>query len=218
MSHNRPIGILGGTFDPPHFGHLRPALELVETLELDHMRLIPSHIPPHRPQPVATATQRLAMLQRACGEERRFQVDDRELQRNGPSYTLDTLRALREQWPDRPICFCLGMDALLGLPQWYHWQELTELAHIVVSYRPGWSLKSAELDEDLREWLKPRLTRNMADLQQQHFGHVWLQEVSQLAISATDIRRRIAEGHSPRFLMPEPVWQYIQQQQLYGVR
>ena len=215
MSLPAPIGILGGTFDPPHLGHLRPALELLEALGMRHMYLIPSRVPPHRPAPQASPAQRLAMLQLAVADEPRLIVDDRELRRDGPSYTVDTLRSLRKQWPDTPLCFCMGMDAFLGLPQWYDWRQLTELAHIVVSHRPGWQLDGTVLSAELQAWLAAHRADQAQELQQTTAGKVWLQPVSQLAISATAIRQCIAAGGSARYLVPEAVWRYIQQQQLY---
>ena len=132
------IGILGGTFDPIHYGHLTPAREAMQALGLEHIRLMPNHIPPHRPQPVASSEQRLAMVTLAASEFGGFQVDDRELRRQSPSFTFDTLRQLRHELPDTPICFLIGMDSLLSLPTWHRWQELTDYAHLVVSVRPGW--------------------------------------------------------------------------------
>ncbi|MFU8837465.1 MAG: nicotinate-nucleotide adenylyltransferase [Thiohalomonadaceae bacterium] len=210
-----PIGILGGTFDPVHFGHLRPALELLEELNFAQILLIPSQHPPHRPQPEASPAQRLAMLQQAVASEPRLVVDARELERDGPSYTVDTLRSLRTQWPDTPLCFCLGLDAFLGLPQWYNWRELSSLAHLVVSHRPGWQLDSETMSEALQHWLTTHRADSTGELHDALAGKIWLQQVSQLAISATGIRQGIAAGHSARYLLPDPVWDYIQQQQLY---
>jgi nicotinate-nucleotide adenylyltransferase len=155
------------------------------------------------------------MLQQAVACEPRFVVDGRELERDGPSYTVDTLRSLRAQWPDTPLCFCLGVDAFLGLPQWYNWRELLQLAHLVVSHRPGWQLDAGAMSAELQDWLTAHRASSADELQDAPAGKVWLQQVSQLAISATEIRQRIAAGHSAQYLLPEPVWDYIQQQQLY---
>lgn len=164
---------------------------------------------------MASATQRLAMLTQASADEPRFQVDNCELLRSGPSYTVDTLRAMRKQWPDTPLCLCLGLDAFLGFTQWYHWREVQDLAHVVVSYRPGWELASHTLDAELQHYLQQCQASDVRELGQQLAGKIWLQQVSQLAISATDIRQRIANGRSARYLLPETVWKYIQQQRLY---
>ncbi len=212
-----PIGIFGGTFDPPHYGHLRPALELAEGLDMEQMHMLPANMPPHRPQPEASAQQRLAMLRLAVADEPRLVVDERELQRPGPSYMADTLQSLRDDYPDTPLCLCLGMDAFLQLHRWHQWQRIAELAHIVVAHRPGWALGETPLmAAELAAWYTSCRVDSPEPLRQALAGRVWLQQVSQLAISATEIRRRIAAGLSVRYLLPEPVWHYIQQQQLYS--
>lgn len=212
----QPIGIFGGTFDPVHFGHLRPALELGEALGLERVHLIPCHIPPHRGEPHASAEQRCAMLQLAIAGEPGLVLDRRELERPGPSYMVDTLSSLRAQFGQgRPLCLIIGTDAFLGLPNWYHWQELLQLAHIVVAHRPGWSLEPQHLDPALREVLQRRRLDTVQGLHGAAAGGVWLQAVTQLDISATVIRRLIAGGHSANYLLPQPVWDYIRRQDLY---
>ena len=210
-----PIGLFGGTFDPPHFGHLRPALELCERFAMQHMLFIPANVPPHRPQPMADAEQRLSMLKLAVAEEPSFRVDERELRRPGPSYMVDTLQSLRQEYPSTPLCLCLGMDAFLQLHSWHRWQELGELANILVSHRPGWEWQQNPMDKTLKDWFLGRHTEEVAEIRHSLAGKVCLQQVSQLAISATGIRARASQGLSARFLLPEPVWRYIQQQQLY---
>ena len=130
------IGILGGTFDPVHFGHLRPALEARQALGLDEIRLIPCNVPPHRPQPFASARQRLTMLQGAIAGHAGFVIDERELHRDGPSYTLDTLLSLHADIKGVDLCLLLGMDAFRGLTSWHRWHELIDHCHIVVMTRP----------------------------------------------------------------------------------
>ncbi len=132
------IGILGGTFDPIHHGHLRCAQELLQDLPLDEVRLVPCRIPPHRDTPQASAEQRLRMLKAALDGAPGLTVDDRELSREGPSYTVDTLHSLRAEFGATPLCLIVGMDAFNGLDRWHRWQELIGLAHIVVAHRPGW--------------------------------------------------------------------------------
>ena len=133
-----PIGIFGGTFDPIHYGHLRPALELLETLELAEVRFIPCRIPAHRGLPQVTAEQRLALVRLALADQPGFMADDRELRREGPSYMVDTLASLREDvGPETPLCLIIGADAFRELHTWRRWRELTDWAHIVVMQRPG---------------------------------------------------------------------------------
>ena len=210
-----PVGVFGGTFDPVHFGHLRPALELLEQLSLQRLHLIPSAVPPHRAQPHATVEQRLAMLKLAVAEQTGFVVDERELRRSGPSYMVDTLLSLRAEVGETPLCLILGVDAFLGLPEWHQWQRLIELAHIVVAHRPGWTLDEKSTPQVLRQALQGHWMGDVAELSQRVAGGVLLQSVTQLDISATDIRERIAAGKSANYLLPAAVWQYIQVQDLY---
>jgi len=215
MAMPQAIGIFGGTFDPIHFGHLRPALELQEQLGLQRMLMLPCAVPPHRPQPLASSEQRLAMLQLAIADEPTLELDQRELQRGGPSYMVDTLHSLREELGNTPLCLCLGLDAFLGLPGWHRWQELLELAHIAVAHRPGWKLEQTMIAPELQRLMESHLRTESTALSESPAGAILLQPVTQLAISATDIRERIAAGHSARYLMPEQVWNYIQEKQLY---
>lgn len=204
------IGILGGTFDPVHFGHLRPALDVAQQLNLDHVRLIPSAVPPHREQPVATAQQRTTMLQLAVKNNDRFIVDERELHREGPSYTVDTLKSLRQEFPDSPLYLLLGTDAFLGLQSWHEWQQLITLAHIVVMHRPGEALV---MNKELEAWYQEHRGKEENDLQLA--GFIWPIEVTQLAISATEIRELIAKGSNPQFLLPDAVISLIEMLGLY---
>lgn len=208
----RAIGILGGTFDPIHQGHLQPALEAMHTLQLASLHLMPNHIPPHRPQPVASSNQRLAMARLAAQEFPNVTVDDRELRRLTPSYTIDTLIELRQELPDTPICFLVGMDSLLGLPNWHRWQELAEYAHLVVAVRPGWQ---PELCRQLAEFVASHQVDSPLAVHQQLAGHlIWLQN-QPLALSATALRSRLARGDSLDGLVPQKVADYIRQQGIY---
>ncbi|MGL5037637.1 MAG: nicotinate-nucleotide adenylyltransferase [Aeromonas sp.] len=209
---NPPIGILGGTFDPIHIGHLRPAIEARDALGLGQVRLIPNHIPPHRADPFCSSTQRLAMVKLAAAENRGFVVDERELTRNKPSYTIDTLIELRHELPDTPLCFLMGMDSLLSLPSWHRWQALLDYSHLIVSTRPGWqpnySAKVAQL-------LARHQTTDANALHQHRAGHIWLAENVPIELSATLLRARLAQGQDIRYLLPESVAHYIAKQGLY---
>ncbi len=212
----KPVGLFGGTFDPIHFGHLRPALEVKEQLGLESVYLVPSNVPPHRGEPHASPEQRSVMLQLAIDDEPGLLLDARELERPGPSYTVDTLRSLRREFGEtRPLCLIIGGDAFLGLPSWYHWQELVQLAHIVVAHRPGWMLDEETLDEPLKQLLEQHRLNEAQQLCDAPAGGVLLCAVTQLAISATEIRQRIAAGSSANYLLPQSVWNYIRQQNLY---
>lgn len=203
------IGIFGGTFDPIHYGHLRSALELKELFELDHVRLIPCAQPVHRNQPMATAEQRLAMLQLATQNQTDFVVDAQELQREGGSYTFHTLTALRTIYSNVPLLLFVGSDAFNEFTTWFRWQELFELAHIVVITRPNTALNP------LHDFFKNRLTTDKQQLKQLA-GCLFFQEITQLSISATAIRGMIAARRNPRFLLPDAVIDYIIQHQLYS--
>ena len=145
-SESKPaIGILGGTFDPVHFGHLRTGLDVVEQLGLAQLRLMPCAIPPHRIEPVASASERRLMLELAIKNHPKLVVDDRELSREGPSYTVDTLHSLREDYPDNALFVLMGTDAFCSLPTWSRWQQILELAHIVVMQRADETLQISSI-------------------------------------------------------------------------
>ena len=203
------IGILGGTFDPIHYGHLRSALELKELFELDHVRLIPCAQPVHRDSPTATATQRLEMLQLAVKNQTDLIVDNQELQRAGGSYTFDTLTALRSNYPKVPLLLFIGSDAFNDFTTWFRWKELFNLAHVVVITRPNATLNP------LNEFFKTHLTNDKKILKQEVAGLLFFQQITQLEISATAIRGMITIRKNPCFLLPDAVIDYIYQHQLY---
>lgn len=208
----RRIGVLGGTFDPIHIGHLRGALEVAELLALDEVRLIPSARPPHRDTPLVTAEQRLQLVRLAAEGEPLLRVDDRELARTTPSWTIDTLESLRaELGVDDQLFLLLGWDAFCGLPSWQRWTELLQHCHLLVLQRPD---ADTEAPEALRDLLAARSVNEPAALcgPAGQIAFVWQ---TPLAVSATDIRRRLATGRSVRFLLPDAVLHYIDAHGLY---
>jgi nicotinate-nucleotide adenylyltransferase len=207
-----PIGIFGGTFDPIHFGHLRTAFELLQALRLTEMRFMPAGNPPHREVTIASPEQRLAMVQAATQGQPGFTVDDREIRREGLSYSVDTMRTLRADFPDRALCLVVGMDAFLGLPKWHQWRELLELAHLVVAHRPGWRAPSMG---PLGELLVDRGTGRIGDLHEARNGCIYIHAVTQLEISSTELRKMIGGGRDPRYLMPDAVRDIIEQTGCY---
>lgn len=209
------LGILGGTFDPVHFGHLRPALDVAEKLKLDEIRLIPCGQPPHRQQPVATALQRLSMLRAAVVNQPVFNVDDRELRREGPSYMVDTLLSLKDDFPDQSLCLILGWDAFIGLESWHQWQDIFGLANIVVTHRPGWSMDQINSKSELGKTVAQRLV-DAEELENYNAGKIAFVPVTQLDISATRIREQLRQGQSVSCLLPEMVEQLIINQHIYG--
>jgi nicotinate-nucleotide adenylyltransferase len=208
-----PVGILGGTFNPVHYGHLRSALELVERLQLHQLRLMPCAVPPHREAPSCSAAHRAAMVKLAVAGEPRLACDARELQRLGKSYTIDSLQELREELgAGQSLCLVMGCDAVLGITRWHRWQELLDWAHIVVIARPGWSLPGSGVVAD---WLGSHRLESSQALQQRSAGGIIIEELRPLAISSTEIRGLMQEGQSARYLLPEPVLDYIQMHSLY---
>ncbi len=218
MTRLRPVGILGGTFDPVHVGHLRAALEIRDALGLAQVHLVPAQIPPHRSQPVASAAQRLAMLRLAVRGVAGLAVDDRELQRAGPSYTVDTLTDLRAQLGRRPICLLLGDDAFRGLPGWHCWQTLFELAHLVVMQRPPLAddpQPPPALPAELAQAVRDRWADSAQALADVPAGRVWRQALPPLDISATRVRAVLRAGRSARFLVTDSCLRYIRRHHLY---
>jgi nicotinate-nucleotide adenylyltransferase len=208
------IGVFGGTFDPVHFGHLRPALEIYQALELDELRLIPCRVPPHRSAPRASQGQRLAMLQAAVRAQPGFRIDDREMRRIGPSYTVDTLRSLREEVGSAvTVCLIMGTDAFGDLPAWHRWTEIVELCHLVVMQRPGHAPPSAGVMADMA---RTRRASGREELRDRSAGLVFFQRVTGMEVSGTQIRELIARGLSPRYLIPEAVMAIIETQRVYG--
>lgn len=212
MSELQTIGIFGGTFDPIHLGHLRAALEVKETLNLDTLRIVPSLHPPHRTAPIASATHRLKMASLAIsGSE--LTLDDQEMHRMGPSYSIDTLMALRRQYPQASLCMVVGLDAFLSLPSWYQWEKLIQLANIVVICRAGFQIPPTGMIGDLLEIHSLKPNEKITEFQN---GKIMTQPITTLDISASHIRSMITQNKSPRFLLPEKVLEYIQDQELYG--
>jgi len=200
------IGIFGGTFDPIHIGHLRTAADVQQALALEQVRLIPLQNPPHRTPPIASDAQRLAMLQTAVEANPGFVVDQRELERSGKSYTVDTLRSLKAELPHETLCLLIGSDAFSHFPQWQDPEEILHLAHVIVMHRPTEPVAAHYLD---------RQTDNPQQLNQSNAGQILSQTVTQLDISSSKIREMLMRGESPRYLLPEKVLEIIQNSMLY---
>lgn len=208
------ICIFGGTFDPVHFGHLRTALDVREALGIPRVHLLPCRTPPHRPEPQLPASARLELLQLAVRDEPALQVDTRELERDGPSWMVDTLQSLRnETGADEPLCLALGMDALAGLAGWHRWRDLTGLCHLVVMQRPD---SAWPVEGEVADWLRGALTDDISTLHNAPAGRVIAVPVTQLDISSTAIRKRLAAGENARYLLPEAVLKRITQENWYA--
>jgi nicotinate-nucleotide adenylyltransferase len=213
---NAPLGVMGGTFDPVHFGHLRLAQEAVETLNLERVRWIPAGRPPHRAAPMAPAAHRLEMVRLAIADNPLFELDQAEIRQPDPSYTVDTLARLRrELGPERSIVLLLGTDAFRDLPAWERWRELFDFAHIFVAQRPGHSLTPGGMAAALAtEWRQRAGTPEV--LLAKPAGSVVTYGTTALDISASAIRAHFAQRRSPRYLLPAAVLDYIETHGLYA--
>jgi nicotinate-nucleotide adenylyltransferase len=209
------IGLLGGTFDPVHNGHLRTALEVVELLGLDELRLVPVNSPALRAEPAAPPTERLEMLSLAAAGEPRLRVDDRELRRGGVSYSIDTLRELRHEIGNAAcLCMVVGEDAFAGLERWKDWQLLLDYAHIAVLTRPG---ATPVPPGELATWTAEHLAGDpLATLASRGRGRILRLGLTQLAISSTQIRGLLRAGRPARYLLPDGVLDHIRRTGLYG--
>ena len=198
QTSSQPLAIFGGTFDPVHLGHLSVAWEAAELLDAE-VRLLPASVPPHRAAPVASATQRAAILREALQGQSRLTLDTRELDRAGPSYTIDTLHELRAEQGHRPLVLLVGADAFANLAGWHRWRELFAVAHVGVLSRPG---VSARLPDELKREVTGRRVVDAADLRSLPAGKLIKLAVTPLEISATRIRALLAAGRDPRYLLP----------------
>ena len=208
-----PIGVFGGTFDPIHLGHLRTALELLDKFELAQIRFVPCRYPPDQKSPLASAELRLQMVQLAVSSESDFVVDDRELNRDGPSYSITTLESLRDEFPDCVLALIIGMDAFLAFTSWHRWQDILRLAHLIVARRPGSKLPDTG---DIGELLARHGGRESSDLRRDSAGRIFVHAVTQLEISSSAIREMVGRGADPRFLVSEAVDAIIEESGCYG--
>ncbi|WP_039054939.1 nicotinate-nucleotide adenylyltransferase [Enterobacter sp. Bisph1] len=211
---NHLQALYGGTFDPIHYGHLKPVEALANLIGLSGVIIMPNNVPPHRPQPKASSQQRKQMVELAIADKPLFTLDDRELLRDSPSYTAQTVRAWREeQGPQRPLAFIIGLDSLLTFPSWYQYDTILDNCHLIVTRRPGYPLTMAR--EQDQQWLDAHLTPHADELHALPAGRIFIAETPWFNISATLIRERISHGEECDDLLPPPVLDYINQQGLY---
>ena len=206
------MGVLGGSFDPIHYGHLRVALEVLQTLSLSTLKFIPCKQQVFKNHAPCTAVHRVAMLELAIAGVSAFEVETCEIQRETPSYMVETLLTLQQAYPQQALCLIVGADVAQGFDGWHQWQSIFSLAHIVVVTRPDYDIKTIP-------WLQQRLPQQQVfhpdALHQEKAGKILIFPTSPLAISAQAIRRQLANHHSPRFLLPDAVLNYIHQHHLY---
>lgn len=196
------VGIFGGTFSPIHHGHLRLAIELRERLGLDRVHLVPAGEPPHRGVPGVSARRRLQWVRLACAGEPGLVVDDREVRRDGRSYTYDTLASFRAEDPDASLVLLLGDDAANQFHTWHRWKEIPALAHLVFVERPN---EAACLSPEVQALLHGRHVTDPGALKSRPAGLFMTASLPPLAISATRVRGLLKAGHSIRGLVPQAV-------------
>ncbi len=206
------IGFLGGSFDPIHFGHLRTALEISEALDLKQLFLLPNHIAPHKTSMQCSAVQRCSMVRLAIEKQEKLHIDTRELNRPQASYSIDTLKEIKRDYPDTPICFILGMDSLLGFDNWHQWQDILNYCHLIISHRPGWK---CNFNDNIKSLVETCITLHKEDLHRHLSGKIYFQSTSQLAISSSQIRQALLQKKSIDYLLPNAVKDYIQIHKLY---
>lgn len=216
MKKPEPLGIFGGTFDPIHVAHLRLAEEAGEALGLSAVRWIPAGQPRHREAPQVTPAHRLAMVELAIADNPRFVVDRSEVESGDASYTVPTLERLRsELGTARPLVLLLGADAFAGLTTWHRWQSLFDLAHLGIAHRPGFPLDNAILPAALAAEVALRRIADPAAFRNSPAGRICTFAMTQITVSATQIRALLANGQSPRYLLPPAVIDYIELHHLY---
>jgi nicotinate-nucleotide adenylyltransferase len=215
----RVVAILGGTFDPIHYGHLRLAADVMTRLSVSAVRLIPAGIPPHRPPPVASPEDRFAMTALGCAEFPRLVADRREIDRAGPSYSVATLEALHAEEPHVPLALIVGSDAFRGLSKWWHWERLFALAHFIVVERPGAAATGTDLAPELAVHWERRLTTDSSRLERALAGSIMRVSITPQPIAAHEIRAELALGRAGlervRGLLPAAVLDYIERNHLY---
>lgn len=213
MPTHTPITILGGTFDPVHYGHLRMALEIQEALGLPSIGFLPCRMPVHKEQTHGTLEQRMAMLALAIKDHPSFYLDTREVNRSSPSYMVHTLQSLREEvGSHRPLILIMGTDSFQTLHTWHEWKTLCSLTHILIATRPGYLLPSTG---PLLPLIEAHFTKKPCLLKKTPAGYIYTQRITQLDISSTTIRTLREQGYNPSFLLPNTVLQYINNIRLY---
>ena len=211
--NNMSVALLGGTFNPIHFGHLNLANCLVDYLQVESMRMIPCAIPPHRETPSVSAEQRLAMLQLAIDDHPLLTSDDLELRKSTPSYSIETVQQIRQQvGEETPLFFCIGMDSLLTIDSWHHWQQLLDYCHLAICPRPGYKLP---IKGHLAEWIEQNLCDDIDRIKTLAQGCLHLCKIPLKDISSTAIRDSIKCAQSIDHLTPKSVVNFITKHSLY---
>jgi nicotinate-nucleotide adenylyltransferase len=215
------IGVLGGTFNPIHLGHTLPAKAVAEHLSLDEILFIPANIPPHKASPNVSASHRATMVKLACESEPVFNCDDRELTREGYSFTVDTLRDLSESYPDTRLFFIMGLDSLLSFTTWHKYQDILSFCHLIVNTRPNYQLNN--LNQTTESLLSKHQVDNIDTLKSIHSGGIFLLPSSlpshdnhlDIEVSSSDIRQRLINKQTCQHLLTPKVSAFINKNKLY---
>lgn len=205
------LGIFGGTFDPIHQGHLACARYVLTHCQLESLRLMPCHLPPHRASPGVSSVERANMVELAIANEPQLQLEPLELNRDTPSYTVDSLAILKQQDPNRILAFIIGMDSLQYFKKWHNWQTILQLAHLIVCRRPGYSCDQGDAPSLLRDY-----GGTLQQLHSQDAGVILLLDNPDFTQSATFVRQQLSTNPEIQAMLPPKVLQYIRRQRLYG--
>lgn len=214
METKKLIGIFGGTFDPIHNGHLNIAQTLYKNLPFDQIQFIPCGIPPHRSQPIANPMDRLAMVKLAVADFPYFTVNDLEVKKKSPAYTIETLKTLHPQFKDQSLCLILSTDVFSLFNTWHEWEKILNFCHLIITNRPQYSLPQTT-------WLKNLLTQHqthhLSDLSNLSYGKIFFPLITEIPISATDVRQHLQQKNFSHItsLLPQKVVTYIQNHHLY---
>lgn len=206
------LGVYGGTFDPIHNGHIQPVVEAAEQLGISKVLLLPCHIPPHKEQPSTPAGLRLKMVELVCDHYPQFIADDRELNKTSPSYTVETLRTLREEYPHSTLCFFMGGDSFANLNTWFKWEAILDYCHIVVCQR---DTQDTQLSPVIEEYLAQFECENAHELREKKQGNIYLAKTNELAISSTEIRNNLWRDASWKTCLPIYIYEFIRAHNLY---
>jgi nicotinate-nucleotide adenylyltransferase len=205
--------ILGGTFDPIHWGHIKLAQHIAQWLEVKKLTLLPAHIPPHKKNTFASSMQRRKMVSLVCQHMSLFESDEREIKCSSASYTIETLQQIKDENPQKQLFFIMGMDSLINFTTWHQWQDILSLCHLVVSSRPDYKMSS--LNSEIKAFVSQHLTNNLDHIRHRQAGSIFINHDNNYPISSTDIRALLSQDKPIDNHLPDFISTFIRQQKLY---